>query len=376
MNFILSAEFPFPFLSTTTPESSNNNSTINASYYNRTGHLISPIGNEELINIATASPSVITTTTTSSSIPTTESTVASLSPYVNIDKFNSPCDDVIQCITTTVPVKTNCSTVVELPSSSSSIITNKSSTTGVAITAIANTTTFYSPWRHRSVLNQALGGGVGDDDDGGGGNSSPEWSSFSIPNDNKLHEMSIIQQGQLEYNHDNSDNNLCEDFSNHNNKEEYESTTRKIKENSIHKTTNHSELDLLVNMLDRVEMKDDTMQENDKSTIVTQIIRDCNLAMNESKCIFQEQLEKQLGSHVCAAHPEAAWNDIRKAMETAVISASTVNHKVKEKHWISTASTALIDARKLIPSGSEHNEERSQLRRKLTRRLRHDRKQW
>ncbi|CAH8576402.1 unnamed protein product [Schistosoma haematobium] len=271
-------------LITTTPESSNNNSTINASYYNRTGHLISPVGNEELINIATASPSVITTTT-SSSIPTTESTVASLSPYVNIDKFNSPCDDVIQCITTTVPVKTNCSTVVELPSSSSSIITNKSSTTGVAITAIANTTTFYSPWRHRSVLNQALGGGVGDDDDdgGGGGNSSPEWSSFSIPNDNKLHEMSIIQQGQLEYNHDNSDNNLCEDFSDHNNKEEYESTTRKIKENSIHKTTNHSELDLLVNMLDRVEMKDDTMQENDKSTIVTQIIRDCNLAMNEYK---------------------------------------------------------------------------------------------
>ncbi|CAH8538741.1 unnamed protein product [Schistosoma mattheei] len=255
-------------LITTTPESSNNNSTINASYYNRTGHLISPIGNEELINIATASPSVITTTTTSSSIPTTESTVASLSPYVNIDKFNSPCDDVIQCITTTVPVKTNCSTVVELPSSSSSIITNKSSTTGVAITAIANTTTFYSPWRHRSVLNQALGGGVGDDDDGGGGNSSPEWSSFSIPNDNKLHEMSIIQQGQP--------NTIMIT-------EEYESTTRKIKENSIHKTTNHSELDLLVNMLDRVEMKDDTMQENDKSTIVTQIIRDCNLAMNEYK---------------------------------------------------------------------------------------------
>ncbi|VDP24455.1 unnamed protein product [Schistosoma curassoni] len=269
-------------LITTTPESSNNNSTINASYYNRTGHLISPIGNEELINIATASPSVITTTT-SSSIPTTESTVASLSPYVNIDKFNSPCDDVIQCITTTVPVKTTCSTVVELPSSSS-ILTNKSSTTGVAITAIANTTTFYSPWRHRSVLNQALGGGDGDDDDGGG-NSSPEWSSFSIPNDNKLHEISIIQQGQLEYNHDNSDNNLCEDFSNHNNKEEYESTTRKIKENSIHKTTNHSELDLLVNMLDRVEMKDDTMQESDKSTIVTQIVQDCNLAMNE--CQFR-----------------------------------------------------------------------------------------
>ncbi|CAI2729465.1 unnamed protein product [Schistosoma spindalis] len=283
-------------LITITPESSHNNTTINTSYYNRTGHLISPIGNEEMINITTASLSVITTTTTttSSSISTTESTLAPLSSHVAIDKFNSSCDDVIQCITTTVPVKTTCSTVVELLNSSSSILTNKSFTTGVAVTTIPNTTTFYSPWRHRSVLNQALGGGDGDDDDGGGGNSSPEWSSFSIPNDNRLHEINIIQQGQFEYNNDNSDNNLCKNVADHNNnnKEEYESNTRNIQENSenvhnfhksIHKTTNYSELDLLVNMLDRVEMKDDTMQENNKSTIVTQLVQDCDLAMNEYK---------------------------------------------------------------------------------------------
>ncbi|VDP03416.1 unnamed protein product, partial [Schistosoma curassoni] len=43
---------------------------------------------------------------------------------------------------------------------------------------------------------------------------------------------------------------------------------------------------------------------------------------SQTKSIFQEQLGKQLGSHVCDTHPEAAWNDIRKAVETAVISAS------------------------------------------------------
>ncbi|VDO98268.1 unnamed protein product, partial [Schistosoma margrebowiei] len=80
---------------------------------------------------------------------------------------------------------------------------------------------------------------------------------------------------------------------------------------------------------------------------------------SQAKSIFQEQLRKQLGSHLCDAHPEAPWNDMRKAVETAVISASTVTH-----------------ARKLIPPGSEHNEERSQLKRKLTRSLRNDREQW
>ncbi|VDP45470.1 unnamed protein product [Schistosoma margrebowiei] len=97
---------------------------------------------------------------------------------------------------------------------------------------------------------------------------------------------------------------------------------------------------------------------------------------SQAKSIFQEQLGKLLGSHVCDAHPEAAWNDIRKTVETAVISASKVNQKVREQHWISAASIALIDARKLIPPGSEHSEERSQLKRKLTRSLSNDHEQW
>ncbi|VDP69414.1 unnamed protein product [Schistosoma mattheei] len=63
-------------------------------------------------------------------------------------------------------------------------------------------------------------------------------------------------------------------------------------------------------------------------------------------------------------------------METAVISGSKVKYKVKQKHWISVACTALIDDRKPIPSGSEHDEERSQLKHKLIRSPRNDREQW
>ncbi|CAH8543074.1 unnamed protein product, partial [Schistosoma turkestanicum] len=72
---------------------------------------------------------------------------------------------------------------------------------------------------------------------------------------------------------------------------------------------------------------------------------------NKAKNIFQEQLERQLGDHLSDSHPEAGWNDIKKAVETAVISASNVDHKARMKPWISVASTDLMDTRKLIPPG-------------------------
>ncbi|TNN05156.1 ATP-binding cassette transporter, partial [Schistosoma japonicum] len=97
---------------------------------------------------------------------------------------------------------------------------------------------------------------------------------------------------------------------------------------------------------------------------------------NKANNIFQEQLEKQYGERVSDCHPEAGWNDIKKAVETAMISASKVNHKARMKPWISVASTELMDARKLIPPGSEHDEERSELRRRLIKSLRNDREQW
>ncbi|TNN10329.1 polyprotein, partial [Schistosoma japonicum] len=97
---------------------------------------------------------------------------------------------------------------------------------------------------------------------------------------------------------------------------------------------------------------------------------------NKAKNIFQEQLEKQLGDRVSDSHLEAGWNDIKKAVETAMISASKVNHKARMKPWISVASTELMDARKLIPPGSERDEERSELKRRLIKSLRNDREQW
>ncbi|CAH8490040.1 unnamed protein product [Schistosoma turkestanicum] len=48
----------------------------------------------------------------------------------------------------------------------------------------------------------------------------------------------------------------------------------------------------------------------------------------------------------------------------------------RKKPRISVASTELIDARKLISAGSEHDEERSQLTRRLMKSLRNDREQW
>ncbi|VDO85673.1 unnamed protein product, partial [Schistosoma curassoni] len=40
------------------------------------------------------------------------------------------------------------------------------------------------------------------------------------------------------------------------------------------------------------------------------------------QAIHTTNWEEKFGSHVCDAHPDAAWDDIRKAVETAVISAS------------------------------------------------------
>ncbi|CAH8557586.1 unnamed protein product [Schistosoma rodhaini] len=73
---------------------------------------------------------------------------------------------------------------------------------------------------------------------------------------------------------------------------------------------------------------------------------------------------------------DAAWKDIRTAVETAVTSISHLNHRAPENQWISSKSISLMDSRKPIPSGSEHDEERKQIRSRLTKSLRNDREQW
>ncbi|VDP74750.1 unnamed protein product [Schistosoma curassoni] len=85
---------------------------------------------------------------------------------------------------------------------------------------------------------------------------------------------------------------------------------------------------------------------------------------------FQEQLRLHLGSSENEADPYIAWEDIRTAVETTATSISDLNQRVAKNHWISTKSIALMDSRKLIPSGSEHNEERKQVRCGLTKSLR------
>ncbi|KAK4467292.1 hypothetical protein MN116_000315, partial [Schistosoma mekongi] len=94
------------------------------------------------------------------------------------------------------------------------------------------------------------------------------------------------------------------------------------------------------------------------------------------KNIFQEQLKNQLVNCINDTHPESAWNDIQKAVETAVISTSKLNQKVRKTQWISAASTEMIDARQHIPSSPKYDEERRQLKRKLVKSLRNDREQW
>ncbi|VDO83653.1 unnamed protein product [Schistosoma margrebowiei] len=68
------------------------------------------------------------------------------------------------------------------------------------------------------------------------------------------------------------------------------------------------------------------------------------LNYSQAKGVYEEQLEEQLGSHVGDRHTEATWNDIQKSVETDVMSVSTVNREVREKHWISATSTAVRGA--------------------------------
>ncbi|KAK4474313.1 hypothetical protein MN116_000398 [Schistosoma mekongi] len=59
-----------------------------------------------------------------------------------------------------------------------------------------------------------------------------------------------------------------------------------------------------------------------------------------------------------------------------MISIKDLNQHVKNNQWISMASVDLIEARRLIPSGCEHVDERRVIRHKLTKSLRNDREQW
>nr|CAH8870356.1 unnamed protein product [Trichobilharzia regenti] len=71
-----------------------------------------------------------------------------------------------------------------------------------------------------------------------------------------------------------------------------------------------------------------------------------------------------------------AWNNIQLAVDTAVKAVNKLKPKVSKSYWISSASSELIDARRLIPTSSDYDEERKLLKRKLTGSLRNDCEQW
>ncbi|CAH8430348.1 unnamed protein product [Schistosoma haematobium] len=101
-----------------------------------------------------------------------------------------------------------------------------------------------------------------------------------------------------------------------------------------------------------------------------------DLINEKTKSRFQEQLRSHLGSCEDDADPDVAWKGIQSAVETAVTSISDLNHRVARNQWISSRSVTLMDSRKLVPSGSEHDEERKQIRSRLRKSLRNDREQW
>ncbi|CAH8439570.1 unnamed protein product [Schistosoma margrebowiei] len=100
------------------------------------------------------------------------------------------------------------------------------------------------------------------------------------------------------------------------------------------------------------------------------------LSNEKTKSKFQEQLRSHLDSSENEADPDVAWKDIQTAVETAMKSISDLNHRVTKNQWISSKSITLMDSRKLVPSGSEHDEERQQIRFRLRKSLRNDREQW
>lgn len=92
--------------------------------------------------------------------------------------------------------------------------------------------------------------------------------------------------------------------------------------------------------------------------------------------MFQKQLEKDLVNHGSDIHPELASHDIQKAVETAMISTSSLNQKARKNQWISTASAELTDSQKFITFGSGQNEGQRRLKRRLIKSLCNDREQW
>ncbi|CAH8858334.1 unnamed protein product [Trichobilharzia szidati] len=261
-----------------------------SSRFNRTGHLISPLFCEDYVlavndtppppppqtqvvsplpmsnennDVIETDPAATTSTKTGTStpLPPPPPTTTTSNSSNAIQSFTE-----VTASTSTHNLSTSSFNV---SSSSSSVMLNKSFTRYRQTVAASTTPLIYSPWRNRSVLSQALGGGGGDssysDRD-----SSPEWLSFSRLMNNDRNKPPpaqkgnvMIQQsggGQLNYDDDDDDENEEKSFNaggflSHINKKP--SNNDQCLLNTIQKKQRSAELDLLVGMLNRVEVKDD-----------------------------------------------------------------------------------------------------------------------
>jgi hypothetical protein len=95
-----------------------------------------------------------------------------------------------------------------------------------------------------------------------------------------------------------------------------------------------------------------------------------------SKTAYQNELRRYLATAATTDHPENMWHSLRDAMESAMQAASSRALVHTQRRWISSASATLIESRRLIPSGTVHNEERKSLKRQLSKSLRNDRELW
>ncbi|CAH8568552.1 unnamed protein product [Heterobilharzia americana] len=262
-----------------TPTSSDDNNT---SCYNQIGHLISPLVSGEFINTAMSSALSSPFSSSSSLVITETNKVTSLPfsyPVTNtivtktVDTI-APALDNVQSFKEVLATATTCTTeFLNQSMDQPSVLLNKSFTT----------TTTYSPWRHHSVLNQALGGGSG-----GGGDSSPEWSSYSIPTTNRLQNSITIQQDQPH--HDNEDDNFVNDeVVNYSSDvkqsfcpKEFQSTAGSDATdnppNSVQKKAGNMDLDSLIGMFSRVAVEDDSIRESEST--VNQAIRNSELTVS------------------------------------------------------------------------------------------------
>ncbi|CAH8658247.1 unnamed protein product [Dicrocoelium dendriticum] len=99
------------------------------------------------------------------------------------------------------------------------------------------------------------------------------------------------------------------------------------------------------------------------------------LSQSSVRQAYQEALRIELPLS-CPNDTELQWNRISAAMHDAGASACGTISRHRTSHWISERSVNLLESRRHLPAGSEHNVTRRAIRRELKRSLRADKEAW